>query len=125
MNTHADVRQSLPTQTCRRRCWRQWTSARSSGLLVLCLRQNPLLTATHFCGAGVSEEVLEAADQCAVIPMCGMVESLNVSVAAALMLNEARRGRLAALVRLHAFFSCHNMSQYLCHNTPAHDIHAL
>jgi len=27
-----------------------------------------------------------------------MVESLNVSVAAALMLNEARRGRLQALV---------------------------
>lgn len=43
--------------------------------------------------------MLELADHCAVVPMVGMVESLNVSVAAALMLHEARRGRLAALVR--------------------------
>jgi hypothetical protein len=43
--------------------------------------------------------VLEEADACAVVPMVGMVESLNVSVAAALMLHEARRGRVAALVR--------------------------
>ena len=49
--------------------------------------------------AGVSAEVLEEADACAVVPMVGMVESLNVSVAAALMLHEARRGRVAALVR--------------------------
>jgi SpoU rRNA Methylase family len=50
--------------------------------------------------AGVSAEVLEEADACAVVPMVGMVESLNVSVAAALMLHEARRGRVAALVRV-------------------------
>ena len=43
--------------------------------------------------------MLEEADACAVVPMVGMVESLNVSVAAALMLHEARRGRVAALVR--------------------------
>jgi hypothetical protein len=47
----------------------------------------------------VSREVLEEADACAVVPMVGMVESLNVSVAAALMLHEARCGRIAALVR--------------------------
>lgn len=42
---------------------------------------------------GVSAEVIAAADICAILPMHGMVESFNVSVAAALMLNEARRGR--------------------------------
>eukprot|EP00208_Stichococcus_sp_RCC1054_P006351 CAMPEP_0206144912 /NCGR_PEP_ID=MMETSP1473-20131121/25873_1 /ASSEMBLY_ACC=CAM_ASM_001109 /TAXON_ID=1461547 /ORGANISM="Stichococcus sp, Strain RCC1054" /LENGTH=277 /DNA_ID=CAMNT_0053540937 /DNA_START=461 /DNA_END=1294 /DNA_ORIENTATION=+ len=46
---------------------------------------------------GVSAEVIAAADICAILPMHGMVESFNVSVAAALMLNEARRGRQQAL----------------------------
>lgn len=46
---------------------------------------------------GVSDEVRQAADVFAVLPTHGMVQSLNVSVAAALMLNEARRGREAAL----------------------------
>lgn len=46
---------------------------------------------------GVSEEVRRAADLFAILPTHGMVQSLNVSVAAALMLNEARRGREAAL----------------------------
>jgi hypothetical protein len=59
----------------------------------------------------VSEEVLAEADACAVVPMVGMVESLNVSVAAALMLHEARRGRLAALVRAGALTRVHT------HNT--------
>lgn len=45
---------------------------------------------------GVSDEVAEAADQNIIIPMFGMVQSLNVSVAAASILFEAQRQRLAA-----------------------------
>ena len=45
---------------------------------------------------GVSEQALELADQHVVIPMTGMVESLNVSVAAAVILFEAQRQRLEA-----------------------------
>jgi tRNA (guanosine-2'-O-)-methyltransferase len=42
---------------------------------------------------GVSEEALELADVTAVIPMVGMVRSLNVSVATSLLLYEAFRQR--------------------------------
>src|SRR5919106_177882 len=45
---------------------------------------------------GVSEEALAAADEQVIIPMSGMGTSLNVSVAAALLLFEAQRQRLAA-----------------------------
>jgi tRNA (guanosine-2'-O-)-methyltransferase len=45
---------------------------------------------------GVSDEAAAAADQNIVIPMMGMVQSLNVSVAAATILFEAQRQRLAA-----------------------------
>ena len=45
---------------------------------------------------GVSTPALEFADAAVVIPMEGMVSSLNVSVAAALILYEARRQREAA-----------------------------
>jgi tRNA (guanosine-2'-O-)-methyltransferase len=45
---------------------------------------------------GVSEEGLELADRHVVIPMSGMVHSLNVSVATALILFEAMRQREAA-----------------------------
>lgn len=45
---------------------------------------------------GVSEEAASRADGAIVIPMAGMVASLNVSVAAALILFEARRQRAAA-----------------------------
>ncbi|PWB61137.1 MAG: RNA methyltransferase [Bradyrhizobiaceae bacterium] len=45
---------------------------------------------------GVSEEALSAADAQVEIPMMGMIESLNVSVAAAVCLYEALRQRLAA-----------------------------
>lgn len=45
---------------------------------------------------GVSDEAAEAADQNIIIPMYGMVQSLNVSVAAATILFEAQRQRLAA-----------------------------
>jgi len=45
---------------------------------------------------GVSDEGLALADRHVVIPMLGMVHSLNVSVAAALLLYEAQRQRFAA-----------------------------
>jgi tRNA (guanosine-2'-O-)-methyltransferase len=44
---------------------------------------------------GVSEEAALKADACFRIPMVGMIESLNVSVAAAVCLYEALRQRLA------------------------------
>lgn len=45
---------------------------------------------------GPSEEAMKLADHFVYIPMLGMVESLNVSVAAALILFEAQRQRQAA-----------------------------
>jgi len=45
---------------------------------------------------GTSEEALELADQHIVIPMVGMVQSLNVSVACSVVLYEAQRQRAAA-----------------------------
>lgn len=45
---------------------------------------------------GVTDETLAAADQTVVIPMSGFVTSLNVSVAAALLLFEAQRQRREA-----------------------------
>lgn len=45
---------------------------------------------------GISERALELADQHIVIPMMGMVQSLNVSVASALICYEAQRQRQAA-----------------------------
>lgn len=42
---------------------------------------------------GITEEALTLADQDIVIPMIGMVQSLNVSVASALILYEAQRQR--------------------------------
>lgn len=45
---------------------------------------------------GVSDEALAAADSLVVVPMLGMVHSLNVSVATALLLYEAMRQREAA-----------------------------
>lgn len=42
---------------------------------------------------GVSEQGIQQADQAIVVPMMGMVQSLNVSVAAALILYEAQRQR--------------------------------
>lgn len=45
---------------------------------------------------GVSDEGLALADEHVVIPMLGMVHSLNVSVATALLLYEAQRQRAAA-----------------------------
>ncbi|MFW6359430.1 MAG: tRNA (guanosine(18)-2'-O)-methyltransferase TrmH [Chroococcales cyanobacterium] len=45
---------------------------------------------------GVSEEAADLVDQHIIIPMMGMVQSLNVSVAAAVILFEAQRQRLEA-----------------------------
>ncbi|PKH23564.1 tRNA (guanosine(18)-2'-O)-methyltransferase TrmH [Enterobacterales bacterium CwR94] len=42
---------------------------------------------------GISDEALALADQHIIIPMAGMVQSLNVSVASALILYEAQRQR--------------------------------
>jgi tRNA G18 (ribose-2'-O)-methylase SpoU len=44
-------------------------------------------------GAGVSRRLLEAADLRVTIPMAAPVESLNASVAAAVIVYEARRQR--------------------------------
>jgi tRNA (guanosine-2'-O-)-methyltransferase len=44
---------------------------------------------------GVSDEAADQADQLVIIPMRGMIESLNVSVAAGVCLYEALRQRLA------------------------------
>lgn len=45
---------------------------------------------------GVSPKAAELADQHVIIPMLGMIQSLNVSVATAVILFEAQRQRLAA-----------------------------
>ncbi|WP_293746641.1 tRNA (guanosine(18)-2'-O)-methyltransferase TrmH [uncultured Paraglaciecola sp.] len=45
---------------------------------------------------GATQEAVSAADQDIIIPMVGMVQSLNVSVAAALILYEAQRQRQLA-----------------------------
>ena len=47
--------------------------------------------------AGVSDEFRHAADVAAMIPMSGFAQSLNISVAAAICLHEARRDRIARL----------------------------
>jgi tRNA (guanosine-2'-O-)-methyltransferase len=49
--------------------------------------------------AGVSEEVLEAADLRCIIPMAGFTQSYNISVAAALTLYHVRRWRIDHLGR--------------------------
>lgn len=56
-------------------------------------------TAAVVVPAGVSAQALQLADSAAYIPMSGFVSSFNVSVAAALVLYEARRGRLEKLGR--------------------------
>ena len=45
--------------------------------------------------AGASDEAVELADACVSVPMDGLVESFNVSVAAALVFYHARQDRLA------------------------------
>ncbi|MBW3166120.1 tRNA (guanosine(18)-2'-O)-methyltransferase TrmH [Ferrimonas balearica] len=45
---------------------------------------------------GISQEALALADHDVIVPMMGMVQSLNVSVASALLLYEAQRQRQAA-----------------------------
>lgn len=46
---------------------------------------------------GVSDEAVELADDCAIIPMAGFVESFNISVAAALIMYTAQQQRIAKL----------------------------
>ena len=47
--------------------------------------------------AGISQDVLKAADQLVHLPMQGFVSSFNISCAAAIALWEARRSRLERL----------------------------
>ncbi|MBK4727266.1 tRNA (guanosine(18)-2'-O)-methyltransferase TrmH [Pantoea agglomerans] len=51
---------------------------------------------------GITQEALDLADQDIIIPMIGMVQSLNVSVASALILYEAQRQRQNAGMYLRA-----------------------
>ena len=53
----------------------------------------PLVVVMGGEGPGLSDEILASADARISIPMGGAVESLNVAVAAALILYEARRQR--------------------------------
>jgi TrmH family RNA methyltransferase len=59
----------------------------------------PVLVLVGGEGAGLPPAVRDAADLCLSIPMRPPVESLNVAVAAALVVYEARRQRLAGGVR--------------------------
>jgi tRNA (guanosine-2'-O-)-methyltransferase len=58
---------------------------------------------------GVSEQAAVHADQHILIPMLGMVQSLNVSVAAAIILYEAQRQREVA-----GFYQKRQLSNQLC-----------
>lgn len=42
--------------------------------------------------AGISDEIVASADEFLRIPMCGLVESLNVSASAAILIYELRSG---------------------------------
>lgn len=56
---------------------------------------------------GISQQALELSDQDIIVPMVGMVQSLNVSVATALILYEAQRQRHAAGM----YDDCSNISK--------------
>jgi len=58
---------------------------------------------------GVSEQAAEMADEHILIPMLGMVQSLNVSVATAIILYEAQRQREVA-----GFYNKRQLEQDLC-----------
>jgi tRNA (guanosine-2'-O-)-methyltransferase len=58
---------------------------------------------------GATQEAIAAADQDIIIPMVGMVQSLNVSVAAALILYEAQRQR-----QLAGMYNVQQLSEQAC-----------
>lgn len=60
---------------------------------------------------GVTRQVLDQVDGEVYIPMMGMVESLNVSVACAILLSEARRQRLSAGFYAQSRLSVENLSK--------------
>jgi len=60
---------------------------------------------------GVSEQAAEMADEHILIPMLGMVQSLNVSVAAAIILYEAQRQREAV-----GLYRKRQLSDAICEN---------
>lgn len=82
---------------------------RAAGFQIIAAHRSPAsvpLTRVDFLGPtavmvgaeldGISERGLALADQCVEIPMAGMVGSLNVSVATAILLYEAKRQRAIA-----------------------------
>jgi tRNA (guanosine-2'-O-)-methyltransferase len=62
---------------------------------------------------GVSEEAVKLADKKFLIPMCGMVQSLNVSVASAVVLYEAFRQRLKKKMYDKTEYSSEEMEELL------------
>lgn len=62
---------------------------------------------------GVSEEAAELADKKFLIPMCGMVQSLNVSVASAVILYEAFRQRIKKKMYDKSEYSLAEMNELL------------
>ena len=55
------------------------------------------------CCRGISEEALELSDLHCIIPMNGMVDSFNVSVAAGILMHHAVCDRTSRLVRWQCF----------------------
>ena len=62
---------------------------------------------------GVSEEAVKLADKKFLIPMCGMVQSLNVSVASAVVLYEAFRQRFKKNMYKKTEYSSEEMEELL------------
>jgi tRNA (guanosine-2'-O-)-methyltransferase len=72
---------------------------------------------------GISDEAIQMADECITIPMAGMVQSLNVSVASALVLYEAYRQRDKAGMYEHCSLDKETYTRLLfeaCHPRIAH-----
>lgn len=60
-------------------------------------------------GSGISEEALELSDLHCSIPMNGMVDSFNVSVAAGILMHHAVSDRITRLVKpisIHSYIIC-------------------
>jgi TrmH family RNA methyltransferase len=74
-------------------------TARSGVALPECDFRQPAAILLGGEGAGLPAELVDAADACITIPMRAPVESLNVAVAAALVVYEADRQRSASLIR--------------------------
>lgn len=96
------VRQPLPDAIARARAHglRVFaTTARDGTPLPHCDLRGPAALIFGGEGAGLSDDLLRAADARLTIPMQPPVESLNVAIAAALVIYEAARQRLGASIR--------------------------